>query len=210
MSIITGLYYKSDIALTSAQIDSVTTGIVSGSSWQDDNEDVILKRLLGYKLWKLYKADLTSDSPQSAQTSRFTALVDGAEFSFSYNGHTIETKFEGLRDSTTLKSLIAYYVYYQYRNETENFNSGSGQKHSSTENSVDADVLPKLVNSWNKMVNMYGQTPNCYVNKELFLDNGNYVHFNSEPSVYNFLLANLETYPEWVFEPLGKQNIFMI
>lgn len=210
MSIINGTYYKGDITLTPTQITAIAAEIVVGSSWQDANEDVILQKLMGYPLWKLYEADLALAVVGEPTTSRFIALVDGAEFTFELNGNTITTKWPGLRDSTLLISLIANYVYYQYRNQTENFNSGAGQKHSTTENSTDADITPKLIYVWNEMINMYGQIPYRYVNKELFLNNENYVHFNSEPSAYNFLLANLTTYPEWVFEPLEKQNIFGI
>ena len=79
-----------------------------------------------------------------------------------------------------------------------------------TENSTNVDVRPKLINSWNKMIKLYGDVPNCYIDNTLFLNNSNYVHFNTLPSAYNFLLANIETYPEWIFEPLEKQNIFGI
>jgi hypothetical protein len=206
MSIINATYYKGDINLTSTQLNGLIDG--SGSDWQSIYEDVIMEKLLGYPLSKLYKADLNGSSDPTAE--RFKSLVDGAEFSFEYAGNTIETKWMGLRNKTLLTSLIAYYVYYQYRNETETFNSGSGQRKAKTENSVDVDVRPKLINSWNKMIYLYGHIPSCYANKDNFLNNDNYVHYNSLPSAYNYLLANIDTYPEWIFEPLETQNIFGI
>ena len=206
MSILTEAYYSKDINLTAEQAGKVAT------SWQATYEEVILKRLLGYDLYALYAADLatTPATPQNPTEQRFKDLVDGKVFTFDYCGNTVTKEWKGLRDSTLKKSLIAYYVYYQYRNEEESFNSGAGQVTSNTENSSKIDVTPKLISAWNKMIDLYGQVPNQYINKDLFLNQGNYKHFNSEPSAYNFLLANKETYPEWIFEPIVKQNIFGI
>ena len=60
------------------------------------------------------------------------------------------------------------------------------------------------------MVELYGITPDRLIYDELFLNQSGYNHHNALPSAYNFLLANLETYPEWVFKPLERQNIFGI
>lgn len=187
-------------------------------------EDKILQKLLGFALWKALIDDLDNGNPQS---ERFIDLVDGVEFSFNYINSTINTKWEGLRN-TKLKSLIAYWVYFQYRNENESFFSGIGQRKGKGENSESSDVMPKLVYSWNKMIELYGDTPKCYepynqtaynhrvtnryfkiyLDKEWFLNQLNYEHYNILPSAYNFLLANINNYPEWVFEPIKKLNIF--
>jgi len=209
MSIIANTYYHSDINLiagTDGQLESVS------ESWQAIYEEIILKKLLGYDLYALYVADLatTPTTPQSPTLQRFKDLVDGKDLTFEVKGYTVSTRWIGLRDSTMLKSLIAYYVYYNYRNETESSNSGAGQILPLPENSTKADVRPKLINTWNKMIDWYGLTPNSIISKEYFLNTGNYRHYNSLASSYNFLLANIDTYPEWVFEPLEKQNIFGI
>jgi len=204
MSIINGTYYNSDINLTAGQITTVI------ADWQDIYEEIILKKLLGYDLYTLYVADLALVVAGSPTAQRFKDLVDGKAFSFKVNGYTVSTEWKGLRDSTLEKSLIAYYVYYNYRNETESSNSGAGQIQSLTENSTKVDVRPKLISSWNKMIDWYGLTPNSILSKDYFLNAGNYRHYNSLASAYNFLLANIDDYPEWVFEPLETQNIFGI
>ena len=203
MSIILGTYYNSDINLTEGQITNVI------ADWQDIYEEMILKKLLGYDLYTLYVTDLALSVVGSPTTQRFIDLVDGKEFSFEYGGNTISTKWMGLRNSTNLKSLIAYYVYYNYRNETENFNSGAGQVTSLTENSTKVDVRPKLISSWNKTIDLYGFIPYksvCNWNENI----DTYIHYNKLPSAYNFLLANKATYPEWIFEPIETQNIWGI
>jgi len=205
VSIIANTYFNSDINLTSTQITNVV------DSWLDIYEEMILKKLLGYDLWVLYDADLNKDGAiDEPVAQRFKDLVDGKAFTFEYGGATISTKWQGLRDTTLLKSLIGYYVYFNYRNEEETFNSSAGQKIGLTENSNNVSAVPKLINTWNKMVEWYGQIPTELVYPELFLDNSNYIHRNSYPSAYNFLLANIDTYPEWVFEPLDRLNIFGI
>ena len=201
MSLITKYYFKGDIMLTSGQLDNIT-------SWIATYEDDILNKLLGYKLNTLLQADLNGTSEPTSQ--RFKDLVDGNTFTFNFKGNSITKKFNGIRNKTMLNSLISYYVYYQYRNETEDFNSGSGQKHSSTENSIDVDVRPKLISSWNKIVELYGAVPYNYCDADFFINSDTYIHYNSYASVYNYLLSNLETYPEWVFEPIEKQNIWGI
>lgn len=204
MSLIDGTYYNSDINLTAEELTIVA------SDWQAVYEEAILKRLLGYELYALYDTDLnkTGDIDEPV-AQRFKDLVDGKDLTFEANGYTVNTRWVGLRDKTMLKSLIGYYVYYNYRNETESSNSGVGQIQSLSENAVKADVRPKLINTWNKLIEWYGLTPHN-ISRNYFLDNGNYSHYDSEPSAYNFLLANLDTYPEWVFKPLETQNIFGI
>ena len=201
MSLITKYYFKGDIMLTSGQLDNIT-------SWIATYEDDILNKLLGYELNTLLQADLNGTSEPTAQ--RFKYLVDGDTFTFDFKSNSITKKFNGIRNKTMLTSLISYYVYYQYRNETEDFNSGAGQKHSATENSIDIDVRPKLISNWNKMVELYGAVPYNYCDADLFINSDTYIHYNSYASVYNFLLANIDTYPEWVFEPIEKLNIWGI
>lgn len=223
MSFIDNTYFINDISIPGNSIQAANI-----DAYITRYEDEILKKLLGYTLWKALIADL--DGNGDPQTQRFTDIVDGAEFSFDFEGNTINTKWEGLRN-TLKKSLIAYWVYFQYRNETENYFSGIGQRKGKGENSVMADITPKIVFSWNKMIELYGETPKYYypynqttvfnarlssldfkkyLDDSFFLDQGNYDYWNPLPSAYNFLLANIYDYPEWVFKPIRKLNIFGI
>jgi hypothetical protein len=161
-------------------------------------EPEILKKLLGYKLYKLvqdaYDASLQTLNPV-ALPQIYADLINGAEFSFEYCGVTIETKWEGLRNATK-ESLIANYVYYWHRrNNVSQFN-GVGETVGKVENST-AVVNPryKMKAAWNKFVELYGETGYCGVN------NATYAVWNDYPSAYNFLLANRVDYPDWKFEP---------
>lgn len=219
MSFIDNTYFIKDITVP---VNTVSQSNIDNYIERYENE--ILQRLLGYELLKNLLADLSGGNPQ---TQRFIDLVNGAEFSFDLNGNTVNTKWEGLRNSVK-KSLIAYWVYFNYRNENEAYFSGIGQRRGKGENSEKADITPKIVSVWNKMIDLYGETPKYYypyqvtkynarvtdrffkviLDKEFFLDQGNYEHYTYEPSAYNFLLANISDYPEWRFDPILKLNIF--
>jgi hypothetical protein len=192
-------------------------------------ENEILKSLLGYELWKELIADLNSN--YIPQTPKFVSLVDGAEFSFDLNGKTINTKWEGIKNTLKI-SLISYYVYYQYRNQTESYFSGTGQVKPKKENAEIVDARPKIIESWNKMIELYGEVPRefrkkdnymhkyCrnywwwrdyyfgYYFKDFFFNLDNYIHFNEKPSAYNYLLANKDDFSNWIFDPKFKVNLF--
>lgn len=197
MSLIDSTYFKNDVSLTSSQLTYI-------QQWITEYEPIFLKLLLGFDLYKLLETDLGGGSTPTE--SRFVDLVDGKEFSFEVNGYTVSTKWEGLRDSTLKKSVIAYYVYYQYRNETESFNTGAGQGISNLENAEKVSAQRKLRNIWNKMVDIYGVTPKNTSYPKYYLNISNYEHYNIYPTAYNFLLANKDDYSEWVYEPIKKIN----
>lgn len=173
-------------------------------------EDEILKKLLGYTLWKEYTDAIAASELEVDPVTladKWSALRDGAEFSFEWNGHTITDKWNGFLNSEKI-SLIANYVYYQHRSNTETSYTGSGEKLSKGENSANANAEPKLVKAWNEMVNLYGKTPRQLINKKYFMDADNYEHHNAYPSAYNFLLANVSDYEGWIFTPLKfKQSV---
>ena len=167
-------------------------------------ENEILKKLLGYTLWKEYTDAVAAselDVDPVALATKWDELKNGAEFSFEYGGQTITDKWNGFTNSDKI-SLIAYYVYYQHRINTETSYTGSGEKRSKGENSTNADAKPKLVKAWNEMVNLYGKTPYSLISKDNFMDVNNYTHENAAPSAYNFLLANVSDYEGWIFTPL--------
>lgn len=168
-------------------------------------EPIYLKKVLGYELWKAVQAEIDADV-----YIVYADLIEGAEFSFEYNGHTINTKWEGLINSEK-ESPIANFIYYKYRKEVETINASIGEKRQKGENSTDASALKKMVDAWNGCVDMSGKQ-NRYYKKytSFFLDNSNYEHISPDPSLFNFLLANIDDYPTWVFSPLWKENVFGI
>ena len=202
MSYIDYTYFVGDISLPISSNVNLRTAITEAITAY---EDEILKKLLGYTLWKALDDDLVDGAPQ---TQIYKDLVNGAEFSFTYEGYTINTKWEGLVNSAK-KSLLAYYTYYQYRRDFVGSSTGVGEVVNKPENAIIVSPIPKMVNAWNRMIDLYGETP-LYLAKypDYFLLDSNYEHYNTKPSAYNFLLANISDYPDWVFTPLKKKHRF--
>lgn len=205
MSYIDYTYFVGDISLPVSSNVNLRTAITEAITAY---EDEILKKLLGYTLWKALDDDL--DSNGDPQTQIYINLVKGAEFTFTYDGYTINTKWEGLVN-TAKKSLLAYYVYYQYRRNFVGNSSGIAEVVNKPENATVVSPLHKITRAWNRMVDLYGETPNIlFKYPDYFLTDSNYEHFNTQPSAYNFLLANSTDYPDWVFTPIRKINRFEI
>jgi hypothetical protein len=170
-----------------------------------------LIQLLGYKLYSLLIADCTGvgDIPV---TQKYIDLVNGAEFTHVYRGEEITLKWEGLKNSSRI-SLIAYYVFYKqlerdvsrlYGTGVSIAPAGNGWERVSPEN--------KLIASWERMRELYGKIPVEYKRYYGRTLNGTtlYGAYNCDPSAFNFLLANKENYPDWIFTPQWNINAFGI
>ena len=168
-------------------------------------EDEVLRDLLGYTLWKALKVQIDAE----AYSAPWEAFIEGAEFSFEFNGSTITEKWNGLINDEK-KSLTAYYIYYWHRKYNVSTYSGIGENSAKGENSIKASPLSKLVWVNNSMVDLYGNVPSSVRKYVSFQDSGNYVHYDAEPSAYNYLLANIDDFDGWVFKPKGKVNGFGI
>ena len=204
MSFIDYTYFINDIGLPVSSNTALRTALTEAITAY---EEEILKKLLGYTLWKALDADLVDSVPQ---TQIYIDLVNGAEFTFTYEGYTINTKWEGLVN-TAKKSLLAYYTYYQYRRNFVGNATGIAEVVNKPENATVVSPLHKLTRAWNRMVDLYGETPNIlFKYPDYFLTDSNYEHFNTQPSAYNFLLANSTDYPTWVFTPIRKINRFEV
>ena len=204
MSLIDYTYFVRDINVpinNASDTDASYSGLVKSI---EKYEEEVLKKLLGYTLWKALDDDL--DENDEPQTEPYVSLVNGAEFSFTYYGQTINTKWGGLVNSSK-SSLIANYVYYYHRKNNITSYTGIGESIAKSENSIIADPTPKLVRAWNEMVKSYGVIPYPQVlDSYYFLNNDNYVHYNADPSAYNYLLANISDFGDWVFTPLRKKH----
>lgn len=196
-NIIDYTYFINEVSIPIQSRDELNGAITSSISLY---EDEILKLLLGYKTWKemkaAYDASVATTDPVPLIT-KWENLINGAEFSFEFNGVTIDTKWEGFKN-TSKKSLIANYVYFFHRRNNVSQNSGVGETLSVVENSKIINPMAKLHNAWNKMIDMYGE---AIINGT---DNTSYDYYNENPSAYNFLLTNISDYPDWKFIPLDK------
>lgn len=210
MSIIDTSYFIRDISIPN--VDSGTRV----QDYIDLYEKEVLIDLLGYTLYQEFTTAIAGSPAQ-----KWVDLRDGAEFSFELNGDTINTKWEGLKN-TIKKSLIAYYVYYKLVYDGVIQLTGTGAVVSKNENSEVVDATPLMVNAWNNMVALYGYIPEVkyygesygfypYDAYKIFNKHSDtYPFYNELPSAYNFLNANRDDYDNWVFTPKEYLNRFGI
>lgn len=203
MSFIDSTYFVRDINVpfNNASASDAAYSKLLDSISRYENE--VLKSLLGYTLWKELLDDLNESGVP--QTQKWIDFVNGAEFSFELDGQTVSTKWNGIVNSDKV-SLLSYYVYFKHRFYGQTSYSGIGETKAKGENSTVADGSYKITGAWNNMINLYGQVPYEYTDKIFFQDSDNYVHYNDDPSAYNFLLANISDYSGWAFTPLKKKH----
>lgn len=164
----------------------------------------VLVNVLGYKLYSLFINDPTSEQ-------RFLDIKNGKEFEFLFKGTRVKRKYIGLSNAEHI-SLIAYYTYFFAVRNRATYTSGIGEVIVQGQNSINASNAPKLRNAWNKYVDLSGHVY-CDLNANAYFDTlnpENYTHVNDVGSLFNFLLANKDVYPEWEFTPERKINIFGI
>ena len=172
-------------------------------------EKEILISLLGYKLYSLLMADLGEDG--KPQTQPFIDLINGAEFEHTFAGQTMTLKWNGLVNAEK-QSLIAYYVYYKYVEREVTHMSGIGNILPGSEKGGRVSSVNKMVNAWDRMRELYGKfSPELRRYYERFNSHSGlyYIH-DDQPSAYNFLFANKESYPDWRFTPIWGINAFGI
>jgi hypothetical protein len=172
-------------------------------------EKEILISLLGYKLYSLLVADCTGVGGVPV-TQKYIDLVNGAEFTHSFNGEDITLKWEGLKNTNKL-SLIAFYTYYKYVERNVTHLAGSGTSIKPTEKGwTNASSMNKMINAWERMRELYGKVPTDYKEIKSIKGYGYNDVFDCEPSAYNFLYTNKADYPDWIFTPQWNINAFSI
>lgn len=196
-------YFVRDISIPTGTPDEVAR---LDSEIEKYEKEVLLK-VLGY--------DLYYEFINNPIEQRFLDIRNGKEFVFDLCGKTIKRKYVGLTNSQK-ESLIAYYVYFYITRDRVSFTSSTGEINPDNENSNQISPYGKMVSAWNNYVEMAGDLTCTRYNDPYFLDYfykleiSSYMHVNDHPSLYNFLLANKEVYPEWEFDPCEKISIFGI
>jgi len=206
MSFTTGAYFKNEIAIPNITTDGGATYSADIISAISKYESEIRIDLLGYELNKALEADLSNGVPQ---TQRFIDLVNGAEFTHPDTEQLL--KWIGFVN-TEKESMIAYYIYYNYVYYNNVHLSGVGSVSPLAENAERTSPFDKLQLSWNRFQRFYAGF-DYEVNEGYFSEHGIKVAdllgtFNTLPSAYNFLYANKEDYPEWVFTVKNDKDIF--
>jgi hypothetical protein len=207
MSFTTGAYFKNDIAIPNITSDGGTSYDADIISAIAKYESEIRIDLLGYELNKALEADLNgSGVPQS---QRFIDLVNGAEFTHPETEQLL--KWIGFVNDEK-ESMIAYYIYYNYVYYNNIHLSGVGSVDVQAQNAKKVSPFDKLQLSWIKFQKLYAGF-DYDINERYFSEHGVKVEdlvgaFNTLPSAYNFLYANKENYPEWVFTVKYDKDIF--
>lgn len=148
----------------------------------DRYEPEILKKLLGYELWKLVAAYDAGTSPQ-----RIKDLVEGKEYTVNHEGRVQTIKWNGLKN-TEKESLITYYCYFFWQKNNASHTGNVGELTPKQQYSKIANGAEKAAHAWFLCRELYG----FYGQDEL------------EPSAFNFLTEFESEYPEWVFKKLGQ------
>jgi hypothetical protein len=170
-------------------------------------EEEVLKSLLGYQLYETFIAIVDLGEPYPAIWDDF---INGAEFTFEFDGNTITQKWNGLVN-TDLISVISYYVYYKYRYENLSTTTSINDVQGIAENAIKVNDTRKMVYAWNKGIELYGELYGRIPEWNFFNKySSEYEFYNDKPSAFNFLNANRTDYPEWVFRPLKRLNEFGI
>lgn len=186
----------------SINIPNVDRFINSFNDRLEEYEKEVLIDLLGYQLYNDFILGISEVTPEQ----RWLDLRDGGvEFTFTFDGHEVTRKWDGLINDEQ-KSLIAYYSYYRFIYESQSSTSGIGEVIGNAENSTRVDNIRKSVSAWNEFLRLYGDTCNYYFSKF----NETYYTFNDEPSAYNFLNANRDVYTNWEFSTKRRLNTFGI
>lgn len=143
MPTIDNTYFFGELSLA---YPDTPAGITNLQLLIDSREDELLLRLLGYALYKAYKAGIAAGSPDQ----RWLDIRDGKEYT---NQSGVLTKWPGLHFTvgTSKKSLIANYVYWHYQNDNYTFTTGSSEK--KTDLAINANPEIKMIRAWNEMVN---------------------------------------------------------
>ena len=206
MSLIDASYFTGELDVPNTDQPAVLAALNDDI---DTYEREILISLLGYSLYKQFTTAIEGSDPDQ----KWKDLRDGAEFSFNLGPHTIETKWEGLKN-TAKRSLIAYYVYFKKVHIDMRSAAGvGGIIQTKTENSVIVSPDKVLLRTWNKMLELYGDVSDRYqpwagCTFHKYSGPDMYTHFNDRPSAYNFLLARKADFPDWIFTPMDRLNSF--
>ena len=198
MAFIDSTYFTGEIAVPGASNETALTQAIT------QYEKEILIKLLGYKLYSLLMADLSNGAPV---TQKYIDLVNGKEFTLTFNGSDYLVEWQGLG------SLIAYYVFYRYveRNITSFYGTGVSQSNVQ-EGWQRVSPESKMINAWERMRELYGKVPpeyKQYYDRPLLGTDLSEV-WELSGTAYNFLLTNIADYPDWVFTPLWNMNKFGI
>lgn len=217
MALINKEYFYGEI-----DIPNIDDQINTFNALLDQYEREILTDLLGYPLYKAYKAALvTASGDPDSLPSPWIEFVKGAEFTFPFEGRTVTAYWPGLVNAEKY-SLLAYYSYFKLRYKDLSIVTGVNEVKGKTENAARVKEVRKMVFAWNKFIEHYGEIvytidgypigtyfDNFYFDKH----SDTYDYFNDHPSAFNYLNANRDDFTviaKWIFTSHKRRNEFGI
>lgn len=139
-----------------------TDGLADINQFIAQYEPEYLQKVLGYDLWKAFTEGIAGSGEPDA---RWLSLLEGAEFTYQSRNY----KWPGFEAKP---SPISQYIYYMHQEDGALDTVLAGTSTGNTENATRVAPAPKMIDAWNKMVEL-------------------------NILLWNFLYANKETYPEW-------------
>lgn len=136
-------YFVNEIAVAQVDFPPVADSL---TKFIDKYEPIYLSRILGLQLYNDFIAGLAVVTPDQ----KWLDLRDGKEFTDSCGNLR---KWTGFVNAQKV-SPIAYYVYRQWLNNSAQNTTGSGQATVETENAVRVNIIPKVNEIWNQMVDL--------------------------------------------------------
>lgn len=181
MSLISSSYFIRDIGIPNPTDSNITSFITK-------YEKEFLIRCFGYTLYKLINA-YNAESPGDT-TQRIRDIIEGKEFTEESGDTTFTYKWNGLINSD-LESPIAYYVYYKFQRDALSETTITGEIKTDHELASNVDAPIKIMNAWNKMVDLIGNSDEY-----------------NEYSLRYFMIKYYDTYPEWEYKDFEYLNSF--
>ncbi len=163
-NVITYQYFRGSLNLPQAA-NALGQTLLTQYITQFENE--FLEMALGYELAQGLLTNIASNDP------KWKDLRDGVEFTGN-NGRL--KKWEGLKNETTYVSPIANFVYYQFVKSGITEMAEIGAVQPKGENSDRVYPMLKLVDAWNRMVDMVRK-----LHEFIRLDPDLYPEFNNYP-----------------------------
>ena len=206
--ITTGEYFKGEIAISNAQDNAPNSNLLGNglslNQFISRYEPDVLTRLFGYSLYKVF-----SEQFDISPTTGLWTLKTGADTKWSdllngkdYTLGGIDVKWQGLifKDGTVNdgldQSLISYYVYCKFIEDTELTHSGVGMQSELSKNSERANARSKVATAFNSF---YGLAIGSYCNIYNYYDG--YFNNSGYRSLYDFIsdmnALDSTTYPNW-------------
>lgn len=139
-----------------------TDGRTDVEGFIQTHEPEYLQKVLGYDLWKAFTDGIAGSG---AVDDRWNKLLQGAEFTYN-SRNSVWPGFEAK------PSPISQYVYYRQQEDAASDTVLAGTSTGATDNATRVSPLPKMIDAWNKMVEL-------------------------NILLWNFLYANKALYPEW-------------